>query len=461
VTDTDSAVAEYVRSHSDAFRDELFDYLEIPSVSTESEHRRDVTRCAEWVAARVEEAGVERVEVVETDGHPIVLGEHDASPGAPTLLVYGHYDVQPEDPLEEWTSPPFEATVRDGRVYARGATDNKGQNHMHLKALEACARAGDGIPVNLRLVIEGEEEVGSAHLEAFLEENRDRLECDGILLSDTQMPRPDLPAVVVGLRGLAYLEVTARGPGKDLHSGVYGGPVDNPANALASIIGRLKDEDGRVTVPGFYDDVRPITDLDRRQIERIPFDEEEFRRDTGVPALGGEDGYGPLELLGYRPTLDVNGLLSGFTGEGAKTVLPSEARAKISMRLVPDQDPEEVAASFRRHVRELAPDTVELEVRDLHGGRPWAAQPEGPLADAALASLEEAFGNEPVLLREGGSIPIIPLFAETFGVQVLPIGFALPGCNLHAPDEWLDLEVYRTGIEALARLYRRLGQVRL
>jgi acetylornithine deacetylase/succinyl-diaminopimelate desuccinylase-like protein len=452
-------IARYVRSHRDDFEAELFDYLSIPSVSTDREHRSDVVRCAAWVEERLREAGVEQTEVVETDGHPIVVGRHDGDPGAPTLLLYGHYDVQPVDPVDEWDSPPFEPTVREGRVYARGATDNKGQNHMHLKALEACREASGGIPVNLRVVLEGEEEVGSEHLEAFLADHQDRLACDAVLLSDTQMVSRELPAIIVGLRGLVYMEVRVRGPAKDLHSGVYGGPVDNPANALATILAGLRDGNGRVTVPGFYDDVRAMTDLDREQLERIPFDAEEFRRETGVPALGGEAGYEPLEQLGYRPTLDVNGLLSGFTGEGAKTVLPARAMAKVSMRLVPDQDPAAVGAAFEERVREMAPDTVDVEVEALHGGRPWAARPEGPLVDAATEALAEAFGNAPVFLREGGSIPIIPLFAETFGVQILPIGFALPGCNLHAPNEWLDLDVYHDGIEALARLYLRAGEL--
>lgn len=452
-------IARYVRDHRDAFEQELDEYLSIPSVSTDRAHREEVARCAAWVDDRLRAAGVEETEVVETDGHPIVVGRHDADPDAPTLLLYGHYDVQPADPLEEWESPPFEPTVREGRVYARGATDNKGQNHMHLKALETCREAAGGIPVNLRVVLEGEEEVGSEHLAGFLERDRERLACDAVLLSDTQMVSRDLPAIIVGLRGLAYMEVRVRGPASDLHSGVYGGPVENPANALATILAGLRDENGRVTVPGFYDDVRPLTDLDREQLERVPFDADAFRRETGVPALGGEEGYAPLEQLGYRPTLDVNGLLAGFTGEGAKTVLPGKAMAKVSMRLVPDQDPTRIEEAFAGRVRELAPEGVTVEVEHLHGGRPWAARPEGPIVEAVSEALAEAFGTDPVYLREGGSIPIIPLFAETFGVQILPVGFALPGCNLHAPNEWLDLEVYHTGIEALARLYLRVGEV--
>lgn len=454
-----SDITGYVDEHREAFEEELDEYLSIPSVSTERTHTEDVRRCADWVAGKLESAGVGEVEVVETDGHPIVLGSHTTAGDAPTLLVYGHYDVQPEDPVDEWESPPFEATVREGRLYARGATDNKGQNHMHIKALEACDRALGRLPVNLRIVIEGEEEVGSPNLSKFMVDQKERLDCDAVLLSDTQMVSRELPAIVVGLRGLAYCELVVRGPASDLHSGVYGGPVVNPANALAGIIAGLRDDRGRVTLPGFYDDVRPITDRDREQLARIPFDEEAYLEETGAPSLGGEEGFSPLELLGFRPTCDVNGLLSGFTGEGAKTVLPASAMAKVSFRLVPDQDPEEVVEQFRERVTELAPEGVRVEVRSHHGARPWADVPEGPLADAATEALERAFGNRPVLLREGGSIPIIPLFAETFGVQVMPIGFALPGCNLHAPNEWIDLDVYHAGIEALARLYVRLGEL--
>lgn len=454
-------IARYLEEHGDAFERELDEYLGIPSVSTDAAHRDDVRRCAAWAAEKLADAGVGEVEVVATEGHPIVVGSHAAAGDAPTLLVYGHYDVQPEDPVDLWESPPFEATVREGRLYARGATDNKGQNHMHMKALEACDRTLGELPVNLRVVLEGEEEVGSPNLSTFLREEKDRLDCDAVLLSDTQMVARDLPAIVVGLRGLAYCELVVRGPASDLHSGVYGGPVENPANALARILAGLRDDRGHVTLPGFYDDVRPISDRDREQLERVPFDAEAYREETGVPALGGEEGYSPLEQLGYRPTCDVNGLLSGFTGEGAKTVLPAEAMAKVSFRLVPDQDPERTVEQFRERVAELVPEGVTAEVRSHHGARPWADVPEGPLADAASEALEEAFGNRPVLLREGGSIPIIPLFAETFGVQVLPIGFALPGCNLHAPNEWIDLEVYHTGIEALARLYVRLGELTL
>jgi len=447
----------YLEERAGEFEDELVEYLSIPSVSTDPDRAGDVDACARWLAGRLRGAGVASVEVVETGGHPIVLGVHDVGPARPTLLVYGHYDVQPADPLDEWTSPPFRPDVRDGRLYARGAADNKGQNHVHVKALEAVHRVRGRIPVNLRVVIEGEEEVGSAHLADFLRENEDRLECDAVLLSDTEMWSKELPTLVTGLRGLAYFEITVRGPNRDLHSGLYGGPVPNPANALARILAGLRDEDGRVTLPGFYDAVRPLTEEDREAMARVPFDAEEFREEVGVPALGGEASYPPLALLGYRPTLDVNGLLSGFTGEGAKTVLPALASAKVSTRLVPDQDPGQVEAALRERVRELTPPGVAVEVETFHGALPWADRPTGPIAAVAEEAMEEVFGQRPLRVRNGGSIPIIPLLARTFGATVLPIGFALPGCNMHAPDEWLDLEVYHRGIQAMARLYARLG----
>ncbi|MDP2480150.1 MAG: dipeptidase, partial [Candidatus Palauibacterales bacterium] len=334
-----TSIDEYVRSQRQRYEEELFDFLRIPSVSTETRYRDDVRRCAEWVADRTREAGVSSVEVVDTPGHPIVYGEHHVADDAPTVLVYGHYDVQPVDPEDLWDSPPFEPTVRGDRVYARGATDNKGQVFMHLKALEACRETGGRLPVNVKLLIEGEEEIGSVNVEKFLVEQKDRLACDAVILSDTGMFEKGLPTITVGLRGMVYFEVRFRGPFSDLHSGVYGGAVENPANALATVIGRLKDDDHRVTIPGFYEAVRAITDQEGANLASLPFDEGSYVEEVGAPALAGEEGFGTLERVWFRPTLDVNGLLSGFTGEGAKTVLPSKAMAKISMRLVPDQDP--------------------------------------------------------------------------------------------------------------------------
>jgi acetylornithine deacetylase/succinyl-diaminopimelate desuccinylase-like protein len=453
-----SPIDEYVRSQRQRYEEELFEFLRIPSVSTQSRHKEDVRRCAEWVAEKTREAGVSSVELVETPGHPIVLGEHHVDDAAPTLLIYGHYDVQPVDPEDLWDSPPFEPTIRGDRVYARGASDDKGQVYMHLKALEACRETGGGLPVNVKLLIEGEEEIGSENIEAFVVANRDRLACDAVILSDTGMFEKGLPSITVGLRGMLYFEVRFSAASSDLHSGEYGGTVENPANALATVIGRLKDEAHRVTVPGFYDDVRPITEQERANLASLPFDDAHYLEELGAPALVGEEGFGTLERAWFRPTLDVNGLLSGFTGEGAKTVLPCKAMAKISMRLVPDQSPETIRASFESWIRELAPEGVEVEVDLFNSGQPWAADPKGPLFTTAAEAFEEVFGRAPVFIREGGSIPIVPLFEQTLDVPVAPIGFALPGCNLHAPNEWLDLEVYHDGIDALARMYSLLGE---
>ena len=449
---------EYIDGEIDRFQEELEAFLRIPSISTTPRHADDVEACAGWLAAHVEAAGIDEVEVVETDGHPIVVAEHRVSDDAPTLLVYGHYDVQPTEPDELWTSPPFEPSVRDGRLYARGAADDKGQVHMHLKALETRLATGAGLPVNVKLVLEGEEEVGSEHLGAFLRGNADRLACDAILISDTAMFAPDLPCVTTGLRGIAYMEMVVRGPATDLHSGSYGGAVVNPANALAGILAALRDGDGRVTIPGFYDAVRPITDEERADLARLPMDEETVRAGVGAPALGGEDGYSMLERLWFRPTLDVNGLLSGWTGEGSKTVLPSHAMAKVSMRLVPDQDPETIEDAFERHVKALAPEGVTVEIERFHHGTPWVADTDHPIFDAAREALEAGFGTAPAFIREGGSIPIIPMFERTFRAPALLVGFALPGCNAHAPNEWIDLGVYRNGIEALANLYGAIGE---
>lgn len=453
-----ATVREYVDAHLDRFREELFEFLEIPSVSTDAEREGDVRRCAAWLAERLEEAGLEEVEVVPTDGHPVVVGERITDPAAPTVLVYGHYDVQPTDPDDEWETPPFEPTVRDGRVYARGASDDKGQVYLHVKALETRLESGAGLPVNVKVAFEGEEEVGSAHLEDFLREHGERLACDAVLISDTGMYRKDIPSICVGLRGMVYQEVIVHGAASDLHSGLYGGAVVNPANALCSMISKLKNQKGRVTVPGFYDDVREISDRERESLGRLPFDDEEFRSEVGAPALGGEEGYSSLERMWYRPTLDVNGLVGGFTGEGAKTVLPARARAKVSMRLVPDQDPGRVQESFQWYLRALAPDEVEVELVGMQRARPWAADPHGPVFDAASAALEAAFGKEPVFVRNGGTIPIVPLFEELFEAPVLLLGFGLPGANLHAPNEWFDLEMFERGVETVARLYDEIGE---
>jgi len=451
-------LARYLETHRARHRAELDDFLRIPSISAKSEHRDDMRRAAAWLVDRMIEAGLQTAETMPTGGHPAVIGEWRGAPDAPTLLIYGHYDVQPPEPLDEWQTPPFEPTEREGRLYARGSVDDKGQVFLHLKAVEAYLAEHGALPVNVVFLVEGEEEIGSAHLEDFLVENRSRLACDAVLISDTTMFAPGLPSITVGLRGLAYLEVRVQGPAVDLHSGAYGGAVVNPANALATIIAGLRDDRGRVTIPGFYDQVRGLSEAEKESLTRLPFNEEGLREEVGATELAGEEGYGSLERIWARPTLDVNGLLSGYTGEGAKTVLPARAMAKVSMRLVPDQDYREIEQLFTAHVQSLAPPGVTVEVEALHGGQPWKAEPEGPLFGAAERALEQAFGRAPVYIREGGSIPIVQAFQTTFAAPVVLIGFGLPGENAHAPNEWLSLDNFHRGALSIALLYAELGR---
>jgi acetylornithine deacetylase/succinyl-diaminopimelate desuccinylase-like protein len=447
----------YIEQHLDRFRSELYDFLRIPSVSAKAEHDDDTRGAAVWLADRLTDAGLQ-AEVVDTAGHPIVLGEwRGAGPDAPTVLIYGHYDVQPPEPLDRWTSPPFEATEREGRIYARGSADDKGQLYMHVKALEACLQDGESLPINVVVLAEGEEEVGSPNLVPFVKDHAERLACDVVLISDTGMYAEGLPALLFSLRGLAYFEVNVHGAKSDLHSGEYGGAVTNPANALARIVASLHDADGRVAIDGFYDDVVEWDRETRDQIASLPHSDEEFARELDVPALTGERGFGTLERLWIRPTCDVCGVLSGYTGEGAKTVLPNHAMAKVSFRLVPDQRPDRVRELFEAHVRRVAPPGVDVEIRELHGGRPWKASLGGPAFEAAADALEEAFGTRPVPMGGGGSIPIVVDFEEQLGATALLVGFSLPGCNMHAPDEWLSVENFEKGIGALARLYEKLG----
>jgi acetylornithine deacetylase/succinyl-diaminopimelate desuccinylase-like protein len=449
----------YARTHGDRFREELFDFLRIPSVSARSEHDADTRRAAEWLAGRMGDAGLS-VEIVDTPGHPVVLGEwRGAGDGAPTLLIYGHYDVQPPEPLDEWSSPAFEPEIRDGRIYARGAADDKGQLFMHVKALEAALAEGGGLPVNVVVVAEGEEEVGSPNLVPFVDEMKERLACDAVVISDSAMFDEGQPSLLFSLRGLAYLEIHVSAAASDLHSGAYGGAVPNPATELARILATLHDGEGRIAIPGFYDDVVDWDAATRQAIRELPFESEHFRQGVGAPGLHGEVGYSTLERLWIRPTCEVNGLLSGYTGEGAKTVLPAKSMAKVSFRLVPDQDPGRVAELVRAHLERVAPEYVRVEVRELHGGSPWRADPSGPLFEAAAAALEEAFGTAPVLVGEGGSIPIVGDFERILETRALLVGFALPGCNMHAPDEWFTVENFHTGIDALIGLYQRLGDV--
>jgi acetylornithine deacetylase/succinyl-diaminopimelate desuccinylase-like protein len=437
--------------------EELNDFLRIPSVSARSEHTADVRRAAEWVAAQCKAIGLTTSEVIDTAGHPVVMAEWRGAPGKPTVLIYGHYDVQPPEPLELWTSPAFEPTVRDGKIFARGSVDDKGQLFLHLKALEAHLSARGTLPVNVIVLAEGEEEVGSEHLAPFIAEHAARLQCDAVVISDSTMFAPGQPSILSSLRGLAYFEIRVQGPQSDLHSGMYGGAVVNPAMALARILATLHDASGRIAIPGFYDAVQPWPDAVRTQMRGLPFSDEHFRAEVGSPALGGEPGYTVLERLWTRPTCEVNGLLSGYTGEGAKTVLPAHAMAKVSCRLVPDQDPAEIERLMAAHVHAVAPAGVTVTVEHLHGGRPWRAELQGPIFDAARRALTAAFGKEPVITGEGGSIPVVGDFQRLLNAPVLLVGFGLPGENAHAPDEWISVENFETGMRAMAALWDELA----
>lgn len=453
----DPTLAGWLDANDQRLHDDLFEFLRIPSISARSEHAGDVRKAAEWLHARLARLGF-ATETCETPGHPVVLAEWRRAPkGAPTYLVYGHYDVQPPEPLELWTSPAFEPTIRDGNIYARGSVDDKGQLWAHVAALEAHLATRGTLPVNVVIIAEGEEEVGSDHLAPFIESHRARLRCDGVVISDTTMFAPGIPSIISSLRGLAYFEINVTGPNSDLHSGMYGGAVVNPATALARIIASFHDAEGRIAIPGFYDAVRPFPDAVRAGMRGLPFDDASFKRGLAVPTLGGEPGYTTLEKLWTRPTCEVNGLLSGYTGEGAKTVLPGKSMAKVSCRLVPDQDPATVGRLLEAHVQRVAPAGVSVQVTHLHGGHPWRADLEGPLFDAAAKALEAAFGRRPVITGEGGSIPVVNDFARILGAPVLLVGFGLPGENAHAPDEWISQDNFRRGMKALAGLWDALG----
>ncbi len=449
----------YAAEHREEHEGILREFLAHKTVSTDRAHAADVREGARWVAKLLEASGLGTVEVHETDLHPIVTASWlGAGPEAPTVLVYGHYDVQPPDPLEQWETPPFEPTVRDGKIYARGATDDKGQLLTHILSVRAILETEGELPVNVKFILEGEEEVGSPSLGGFVEAHRELLACDTVLVSDTAMWAPDLPAVTLGMRGLAYIQLDARGPDHDLHSGVYGGAVRNPANALALILSRLHEPDGRVAVPGFYDDVEPIPEALRETWRNLPQDEEELRRELGVPAFAGEEGYSLLERRWGRPTLDVNGLWGGFQGEGAKTIIPSEAHAKVSMRLVADQDPDDIVAKVRRHVADVTPAGVEVSIREMHHATPVRISPDAPAVKAANRALEATFGRAPVAVHSGGTIPVIAIFDEVLGVPSVLMGFGLRTENLHAPNEHFHLENLHRGVEASTRYWYEVAE---
>ena len=436
--------------------DELFDLLRIPSVSARSEHTPDIKRCAEWVQKSMTAAGM-KAKIMPTGGHPVVLGEwRGAGDKAPTVLVYGHYDVQPAEPLELWTSPAFEPVIRDGRIYARGSVDDKGQLFLHIKAIEAHLKVRGKLPVNMIVLAEGEEEVGSENLEKFIEENAKMLACDYVVISDSSMFAPGLPSILSSLRGLAYFQIDVQGAAGDLHSGSYGGAVANPATVLARIIASFHDADGHIAIAGFYDKVKDWSGGARDAIRKLPFTDKTFLEESGASAAVGEKGYSTLERVWIRPTCEVNGMLSGYTGEGAKTVLPAKAMAKVSCRLVPDQSPPEIEKLMKAHIAKLTPPGVTVSVQHLHGGRPWRAELDGPLFDAARRALKTAFAKDPVIVGEGGSIPVVGDFQRVLGAPVLLVGFGLPGENAHAPDEWMSAENFVKGMRAMAALWDEL-----
>lgn len=452
-------LATYLNEHKQRFLDELFELIRIPSVSADSKFKDDVRRAAEFVRDRLTDAGLDDAEVIDTAGHPIVFAQKLIDPGKPTVLVYGHYDVQPADPYELWHTPPFEPTIRNERIYARGACDDKGQFYMHIKALEAML-ATDALPCNVKVMIEGEEEVGSDHLGTFVADNRDKLAADVILISDTSIISNDVPSLETGLRGLSYVEVTVTGPNRDLHSGVYGGGVANPANVLARMIASLHDEQGRINIPGFYDDVADLSEAERAELAKAPFDLDEYKRDLGIDDVAGEAGYSTNERTSIRPTLDVNGIWGGYTGEGAKTVLPSKASAKISMRLVPNQHPDVITELFARHFKAIAPASVKVTVTPHHGGFPYVTPTDSVEFEAASRAFELAWGKKPIPTRGGGSIPIVALFEKELGIKTILMGFGLDADALHSPNESYGLFNFYKGIETIPYFYQEYARLK-
>ena len=451
----------FVETHHNQWLEELNEFLRIPSVSTDPERADQVEVAADWLADKLLEAGCNEVEKWPTDGHPVIYGAWRRAPGAPTLLVYGHYDVQPEEPVELWDSPPFNPTVRDGKLFARGSADDKGQLYIHVKALQVWLETIGTCPVNVVFLIEGEEEVGSPNIEAVVLEHRDRLKCDAVMISDTIMFAAGLPSITYSLRGLAYMQIDVTGARGDLHSGSFGGAIVNPAEALARMLTSCRNSNtGKITIPGFYDDIVAITDTEREQWNSLPFNEAQYREELGVDALLEDDGYGVLERTWARPTFEVNGFLSGFTGEGSKTVLPAKAMAKISMRLVANQDPEKIMNATESHLRALTPTGVRLKVTRMHGGKPWLTPLDHPVMQAAGRALHRGFGAEPVFIREGGSIPLVSLLEELFEVPSVLMGIGLPDENAHAPNENLDLGNFYAGIASAAFFLEELGALK-
>ncbi|MHC2070364.1 dipeptidase [Bremerella sp. T1] len=448
----------FLDENSEAFVESLKELLRIPSVSTDSRHKDDVKAASEWVASRFRELNFE-TKVIPTEGHPIVYAESPPVPGKPVALVYGHYDVQPPDPLNLWTTPPFEPTLRDGNIVARGATDDKGQMLTHVLGALAWMKTAGELPIQVKFLIEGEEEIGSANLGPFIEQNKKLLANDVVVISDSSQFAPGQPAITYGLKGIAYFELKLTGPNRDLHSGSFGGSVRNPANALCSMLNTLIDEHGWIHIPGFYDDVRPMTGDERGNFAELPFDEEKFKEQLGIDAVHGEEGYTTLERRWARPTLDINGLTSGYQGEGAKTVLPGEASAKFSCRLVPDQCPQKIGKALREHLEKICPSGIKMELIEYHGAPGFVVATDSPYIQAASAAIEQGFGNAPVLIREGGSIPIVAQFADQLKSDVLLLGWGLDDDNTHSPNEKFNLADFQRGIAASAQLWAEIAKI--
>lgn len=443
-------VIDYIDSNYERYLDELKEFLRIPSISTLPEHSKDMQTAAEFVATKLKDAGMNKVEIFQTEGHPLVYAEWLGVPGKPTVLIYGHYDVQPVDPIELWETPPFEPTIKGDNIFARGATDDKGQMFVHIKSVEAYFKTFGSLPLNVKFIIEGEEEIGSSNLSSFLKNNVDLLKADAVLISDTSLFDVGVPTITYGLRGLAYMEVEVLGPNRDLHSGTYGGAVPNPINILSEMIAKLKDKDGRITITGFYKDVLKLTKEERQNFKALKFSEKEFAKSVGIKKSVGEKGYSVLERIWARPTLDCNGIIGGFTGQGAKTIIPSKASAKISMRLVPNQDPKKIAKLFTKYINQIAPDYVNVKVTSIHGGYPVLAPLDHKATKAAARAMSKAFGKKTIFMREGGSIPIVVDFANRLKACPVLMGLGLDSENLHSPNEHFNLNHFKLGIKSSA-----------
>ncbi len=451
-------VSDYINANNSSYIEELKNFLRIKSISTDENHKKDMLKGAEFVSKKLNDAGMNKVRIIKTNGHPLVYTEWLNAPGKPTVLIYGHYDVQPVDPIELWDTPPFEPTIRNGKIYARGATDDKGQIYMHVKSVEAYLKIIGKLPVNVKFIIEGEEEIGSNNLEEFVKKNTKLLKCDAILISDTALYAPGVPTITLGLRGIAYMEVEVTGPNRDLHSGTFGGAVANPINVLAEMISIMMDKNGHISIPGFYDDVIKVSKKERERFSELKFSEKKYAKEINVRELKGEKGYSTLERMWVRPTLDCNGIIGGFTEAGAKTVLPSKVTAKISMRLVPNQNPKKIAKLFIKYVKQIAPKSVRVKVREIHGGYPIVTPMNNKATIAASKAMARAFGKKTVYMREGGSIPIVTVFAKQLNSIPVLMGLGLNTENLHSPNEHFDLNHFHLGILSSAYFFEEFAK---